>query len=282
MKMKNLKQRMIEDMKLRGLAPTTQHRYLHTITALAEHYHRQLDELTQEQIRDYLLYLIESKRCARSTFNVDLCAIKFLYQKTLGRDWSLLQLKCSKTSKRLPIVLSRDEVWSLLDLVRRPKARMSLTLMYTCGLRVSEAVNLRLRDIDSKRMVVWVRNAKGYKDRSVPLPTQTLAQLRAYWLQHRPKIWLFPSEQGVSTITINCVQRCLKATLRQSHVHKNVSCHTLRHSYATHLLEAGVHLRVIQALLGHKRITTTFIYMHLTQGTMVNVQKKINELMTRN
>jgi len=279
--MKNLRQHMIEDMKLRGLAPTTQHRYLHTITALAEHYHRQPDELTQEQIRDYLLYLIESKGCARSTFNVDLCAIKFLYQKTLGRDWSLLQLKCSKTSKRLPIVLSRDEVWSLLDLVRRPKPRMSLTLMYTCGLRVSEAVNLRLRDIDSKRMVVWVRNAKGYKDRSVPLPTQTLAQLRAYWLQHRPKIWLFPSEQGTSTITINCVQRCLKATLRQSHIHKNVSCHTLRHSYATHLLEAGVHLRVIQALLGHKRITTTFIYMHLTQPTMVNVQKKINELMRR-
>ena len=280
--MKSLRQRMIEDMKLRALAPTTQHRYLHTITALAKHYNRRPDELTQEQIRDYLLYLIESKGCARSTFNVDLCAIKFLYQKTLGRDWSLLQLKCSKTSKRLPIVLSRDEVWSLLDLVRRPKARMSLTLMYTCGLRVSEAVNLRLRDIDSKRMVVWVRNAKGYKDRSVPLPTQTLAQLRAYWLQHRPKIWLFPSEQGTSTITINCVQRCLKATLRQSHIHKNVSCHTLRHSYATHLLEASVHLRVIQALLGHKRITTTFIYMHLTQPTMVNVQKKINELMTRN
>ena len=118
-----------------------------------------------------------------------------------------------KTNRRLPIVLSRDEVWSLLDHVRRPKARMSLTLMYTCGLRVSEAVNLRLEDIDSRRKVVWVRNGKGYKDRSVPLPTQTLAQLRAYWLRHRPNTWLFPSWQYNLPITKNSVQHCLKATL---------------------------------------------------------------------
>jgi site-specific recombinase XerD len=140
-------------------------------------------------------------------------------------------------------------------------------------------VNLRLDDIDGKRMVVWARNTKGHRDRSVPLPIQILTQLRLYWLEHRPKIWLFPSKKGIKPITTNCVQRCLKATLRQSNIHKNVGCHTLRHSYATHLLEAGVHLRVIQALLGHKRITSTFVYMHLTQSTMVNVQKKINEIM---
>ena len=243
---------MIEDMKLRGLAPTTQHRYLHTITALAEHYHRQLDELTQEQIRDYLLYLIEPKGYAKSTYKVYLYAIKFLYEKTLGRQWRFLPLARAGSERKLPIILSRDEVWSLLDLVRRDKPRMSLTLMYTCGLRVSEAVHLRLEDIDSQRMVLWVRNGKGGKDRSVPLPRQTLAQLRAYWSEHRPKIWLFPSRQGTSAITKNCVQRCLKATLWQSHIRKNVTCHTLRHSYATHLLEAGVHLRVIQSLLRSK------------------------------
>ncbi len=226
-----------------------------------------------------MLYLIETKGYAKSTLNVNLFAIKFLYQKTLGREWHFLQLTRVKTNRRLPIVLSRDEVWSLLEQVRRPKARMSLTLMYTCGLRVSEAVNLRLEDIDSQRMVVWVRNGKGYKDRSVPLPTQTLAQLRAYWLRHRSNTWLFPSWQDNLPITKNAVQHCLKATLQQSNIRKNVTCHTLRHSYATHLLEAGVHLRVIQALLGHKSISTTFIYMHLTQGTMVDVQTKINELM---
>ena len=277
--MKNVKQRMIEDMKLRALAPRTQARYLHAIKALSEHYRRQPDKITEEQVRKYLLYLIGPKGYAKSTFNIDLCAIKFLYRRTLGREWNLLQIKCSKTDKRLPIVLSRDEMWSLLDLVRRPKPLMCLTLMYTCGLRVSEGVNLRLDDIDGKRMVVWARNTKGHRDRSVPLPIQILTQLRLYWLQHRPKIWLFPSKKGIKPITTNCVQRCLKATLRQSNIHKNVGCHTLRHSYATHLLEAGVHLRVIQALLGHKRITSTFVYMHLTQSTMVNVQKKINEIM---
>jgi site-specific recombinase XerD len=277
--MKNAKQRMIEDMKLRGLAPRTQDRYLHAIKALSEYCHRPLSRITERQVRKYLLYLIETKKYAKSTFNIDLNAIKFLYRRTLGREWKLMQLKCTKKNTRLPIVLSRDEVWHLLDQVRRPVPRMCLTLMYTCGMRVSEAVNLRLDDIDSKRMAIWVRNAKGYKDRSVPLPVQTLIQLRLYWLKYRPKIFLFPSKKGTVPITTNCVQRCLKATVRQSNILKNVSCHTLRHSYATHLVEAGVHLRVIQALLGHKTITSTFIYMHLTQGTMADVQKKINKIM---
>jgi len=212
--MKNVKQRMIEDMKLRGLAPGTQDRYLHAIKALAEYHHRPLGKITERQVRKYLLYLIESKEYAKSTFNIDLSAIKFLYRRTLGREWNLLQLKCTKKSKKLPIVLSRDEVWSLLDQVQRPIPRMCLTLMYTCGMRVSEAVNLRLDDIDSKRMVIWVRNAKGYKDRSVPLPIQTLTQLRIYWLKYRPKIFLFPSKKGTVPITKSCVQRCLKATVR--------------------------------------------------------------------
>ncbi|MFC1761798.1 tyrosine-type recombinase/integrase [Planctomycetota bacterium] len=277
--MKHVKQRMIEDMKLRGLAPRTQERYLHAVKALSEHYQRPLCRITERQVRKYLLYLIETKQVAKSTFNIDLSGIKFLYRRTLGRDWNLLQLKCTKTGKRLPVVLSRDEVWSLLDQVRRPIPRVCLTLMYTCGMRVSEAVNLRIDDIDGKRMAIWVRNTKGYRDRTVPLPIHTLTQLRLYWLKYRPKIFLFPSKKGTVPITTNCVQRCLKATVEQSKIKKNVSCHTLRHSYATHLVEAGVHLRVIQALLGHKNVTTTFIYMHLTQGTMADVQKKINEIM---
>ena len=277
--MKNVKQRMMEDMKLRGLAPRTKDRYLHAIKALTEHYDRPPDKITEEQVRKYLLYLMEAKEYAKSTFNVDLSAIKFLYRRTLGRNWRLLQIRSSRNNRRLPIVLSREEMWSLLDLVRRPKARMCLMLMYTCGLRVSEAVNLRIDDIDGKRMVVWARNTKGHKDRSIPLPIQTLTQLRLYWRRHRPRTWLFPSRYTGGPITPSSVQHYLKATLRQSNIRKNVSCHTLRHSYATHLVEAGVHLRVIQALLGHKTITSTFVYMHLTQGTMADVQKKINEIM---
>lgn len=279
--MKDLKQRMIKNMKLRGLASGTQARYLEAIKALAKHYNRRPDEITEEQIQDYLLYLTETRKFAKSTFKVHLFAIKFLYQTTLGREWRVLKLTRVRTDKRLPIILSREEVWSLLDRVRRPQAKMSLTLMYACGLRVSEAVNLRIEDIDSQRKVVWVRNGKGEKDRSVPLPTETLAQLRAYWAQYRPKRWLFPSQRGTSPITSGAARRCLQAALWQSGIRKHVTCHTLRHSYATHLLEAGVHLRAIQALLGHRSLKTTFIYMHLSQSTMADLQTKINTIMKR-
>ncbi len=279
--MKDLRHRMIEDMKLRGLSSGTQRRYLDAVKGLAKHYHRGPDELAEQQVRDYLLYLIQTRKFAKSTFKVHLSAIKFLYQRTLGRPWPLLELTRVKTDKRLPVVLSRDEVWALLDRVGRPRARMSLILMYTCGLRASEAVHLRINDIDSQRMVLWVRTGKGNKDRSVPLPQQTLAQLRRYWNAYRPKTWLFPSRTGATPITSSTVRRCLKATLRQSGIRKRVSCHTLRHSYATHLLEAGVHLRAIQALLGHRSLKTTFIYMHLSQSTMTDVQATINTLMRR-
>jgi site-specific recombinase XerD len=279
--MKDLNDRMMEDMKLRSLAPGTQRGYLDAITALAKHYHRRPDQLSQEQIREYLLYLIETRKFARSTFKIHLSALKFLYRRTLGRPWPVLELPRIKTEKKLPVVLSREEAWSLLDRVRRPQARMSLILMYTCGLRVSEALHLRIQDIDSRRMVVWVRNGKGDKDRSVPLPRETLAQLRAYWAKYRPATWLFPSKTGAATIRSGAVRCCLKAALWETAIHKNVGCHTLRHSYATHLLEAGVHLRAIQALLGHRSLKTTFIYMHLTQSTMADVQAQVNTVMTR-
>ena len=277
--MASIRQRMIEDMKLRGLAPRTQERYLHSIKTLAKHYQCAPDELTQEQVRDYLLYMLEDRRYAKSTYKANLYAIKFLFKRTLGRKWVTLDITRVKNDRKLPVVLSREEVWDLLALVRKESVLICLTLMYTCGLRVSEAVNLRIKDIDSRRMVLWVRNSKGNKDRSVPLPVQTLAQLRAYWLNHRSKMWLFPGKIG--PMNIATVQHCFKATVEQSPILKKVSCHTLRHSYATHLMEAGVPLRVIQALLGHKSVSTTFLYMHLTQASMDGVQAKINELMRR-
>jgi site-specific recombinase XerD len=281
MTMKDLRDRMIEDMKLRSLAPGTQRGYLDAVTALAAHYRCRPDRLSEQQIREYLLYLVETRKFAKSTFKIHLAALRFLYQRTLGRPWPVLQLPRVKTEKKLPVVLSREEVWSLLDQVRRPQARMSLILMYTCGLRVSEALHLRTQDIDSQRMVVWVRNGKGDKDRSVPLPRETLARLRAYWAEFRPQTWLFPSKTDADTICSGEVRRCLKAALWETAIRKKVGCHTLRHSYATHLLEAGVHLRAIQALLGHRSLKTTFIYMHLSQSTMAEVQAQINTVMRR-
>jgi site-specific recombinase XerD len=279
--MKDLKERMVQDMKLRGFTPGTQRAYLDAIRALAAHYQRPPDQLGQEQIRDYLLHLIETRHLATSTFRIHLSALKFLYRRTLGQPWPVLALPRVQSDKKLPVVLSREEVWSLVDRVRHPQARMSLLLMYTCGLRVSEALHLRVQDIDSQRMVVWVRHGKGRKDRCVPLPQETLAQLRAYWVKYRPATWLFPTRNGTSPLRRDAVGSCLKAALRQTPIRQKVSCHTLRHSYATHLLEAGVHVRAIQALLGHRSLKTTFIYLHLTQSGMADVQAQINRVMTR-
>lgn len=276
-----LRERMVEDMKIRGFTPGTQDKYLEAIKALAQHYHRPPDQLPQEQIRAYLLYLMETRKLAKSTLRLHLSALKFLYRRTLGWSWPVLALPRMQSDKKLPVVLSRAEVWSLLDRVRQPAARLSLTLMYTCGLRVSEALHLRVEDIDSQRMVVWVRHGKGGKDRSVPLPPQTLTQLRAYWVQDRPATYLFPARSDTTRRPDNAVRCCLQAALRETPIRKKVSCHTLRHSYATHLLEAGVHLRAIQALLGHRSLKTTFLYLHLTQSTMADVQVQVNRVMNR-
>ena len=279
--MSELRERMVQDMTIRGLKAGTRHAYVNHVRALAAYSHRPPDQLGQEEIRAYLLYLIETRQVAQSTLRGHVAALRFLYERTLGRSWPVLVLPRVTRERKLPVVLSRAEVWSLLDRVRRPPARMSLTLMYTCGLRVSEALRLRVEDLDSQRMVVWVRNGKGAKDRSVPLPEQTLAQLRAYWAQDRPASWLFATKTGRSLIDAGLVRDCLHAAQRETSIRKKVGCHTLRHSYATHLLEAGVHLRAIQALLGHRSLKTTFVYLHLTQSTMADVQRRVNQLMNR-
>jgi len=192
-------------------------------------------------------------------------AVEFLYKRTLDRHWPVLDLIRIKPSKKLPVVLGSEEARCLLRRVRRPGAKMSLTMMYTCGLRISEALRLHCHDIDSQRMLVCVRNGKGAKDRYVPLPQRTLERLCIYWCQVRPKTWLFPTTDGLTPIHKGTIRQCLVAALAQTDIHKHVTCQTLRHSYATHLMEQGVELHAIQALLGHRSPKTTFIYMHLTQ-----------------
>jgi site-specific recombinase XerD len=278
--MTELKQRMIEDMRLHGLAEGTQRVYVDAVKQLATHYNRSPDRLTEQQVREFFIYLTEKKKLARSTVRIHLFAIKFLYRMTLKRDWSLLNLVRIKKPKRLPVVLSHQEIARVLNLIRRPQARMSCLMMYTCGLRVSEAIHLQAVDIDSQRMVVGVRRGKGDRERSVPLPRQTLLRLRDYWAEHRPAApWLFPSQSGRNPISRKAVGVCLKAALAESGIKKPASCHTLRHSYATHLLEAGVNLRAIQALLGHRSLKSTMVYVHLTQALMEEVHKAVNNLM---
>lgn len=276
--MTELRRKMIEDMRLHGLAASTQQVYIDAIRALAKHFGRSPDTIREDEIRQFFGYLCETRKLAPATVRTQLFAVKFLYQRTLRRPWPTLNLLRVKRPKKLPTVLSPAEVWRLLDLVRRPAARMSAILMYSCGLRVSEATRLKAADIDSRRMVVCVRGGKGDRDRNVPLPTRTLELLREYWVKHRPKTWLFPAEDPSKPIRPGAVRKCLQAALPEAGIHKPVACHTLRHSYATHLLEQGVHLRSIQALLGHRSCRTTFIYMHLTEATLQAVHEAVNRL----
>ena len=276
-----LRQRMIDDMRLRGLSDGTQRVYLDAVRDLARRYQRSPDELTQDQVREYFLQL-SRRGLAPSTVRIVLFALKFLYLNTLQRDWSLLKLFRIKKTRRLPVVLSGTEVWLLPDQLRRPDLRMCTTLMYACGLRISEAARLRIDDIDGKRRVLWVRQGKGNKDRQVPLPRRTLQSMRQYWRDCRPpQPWLFPIATGKRHINRSALDRAIRAARRQSGIRKAVSRHTLRHSYATHLLERGVNLRAIQGLLGHANIKSTIIYLHLTQGVMENVRHAIDELIDR-
>ena len=276
-----LRQRRIEDLRLVGRSDGTPQVYLAAVAHLARHDQRSPQDLTEEQVRTYFMELAR-RGLAPSTVRVQLFVLKFLFLNTLQRDWSLLKLYRVKKSKRLPIVLSRTEVWVLLNHLRRPDLRMCATLMYACGLRASEAAHLRVEDLDSQRMVVGVRRGKGDKDRQVPLPTRTLGSLRQYWRDRRPPPpWLFPDSTGKAPINHSVLDRAIRAARQQSGIRKGASCHTLRHSYATHLLERGADLRTIQGLLGHANIKSTIVYLHLTQGVMDNVRPRINERIDR-
>jgi site-specific recombinase XerD len=277
--MTELRQRMIQDMQLHGLSPGTQGLYVGAVRELAAYYHLAPDRLTEEQLRQYFVHLRDERHLAPSTLRIHLFALKFFYHWTLQRPWRLLSLLRIPHRPRLPTVLSPQEVQQLLAAVRQPAARMSLTLMYACGLRVAEATRLTAADIDSQRMVVCVRHGKGDRDRHVPLPQQVLERLRDYWRAHRPKDWLFPAPGGAGPLRGYAARRCLQAAARQGHLTKHVSCHTLRHSYATHLLERGVDLRMIQALLGHRSPKTTFVYLHLTTASRQACQNTVNQLM---
>jgi site-specific recombinase XerD len=283
-----LKQRMIEDLQLRGLSPSTQDAYVRVVRQLAEHYDKPPDAITEEELRQYFLYLTNGKGVSASAFRGALCGIKFFYQYTLKREWPTLDLVRPAKEKKLPVVLSIEEVHQVLGCVRRRHYRVCLTTIYSCGLRLQEGVHLQVADIDSARMLVHIHRGKGAKDRFVPLPQHTLDILRGYWAAHRNPTWIFPTTRpadvfslaaATRSMEVSSVQKALKAAVVESGLHKPATVHTLRHSYATHLLEAGVNLRVIQAYLGHSSPTSTAIYTHLTRKVEDRAAKAINRVM---
>jgi integrase/recombinase XerD len=286
--MTELRKRMIECLQLRGLSERTQEAYTRAVRQLAEHYHKSPDLLTEEELRQYFLFLKNVKHYSRNTMTIALCGIKFFYEQTLIRPWAIFGIVRPAPEQKLPVILSRAEVRQILGCLRLARYRVCLTTIYSCGLRLQEGPNLRLADIDSGRMMIHVRHGKGAKDRYVPLPERTLALLRQYWATHRNPLLLFPSpghgEVPLATATKplhrSSVQDAFHAALQESGNNKRASVHTLRHSWATHLLEAGVNLRLIQQWLGHSSPATTSVYTHLTVKAEHLGAAAINQLMS--
>jgi len=275
---------MIEDMQLRGLSQKTQESYLRSVRQLAEHYHKAPDQISEEELRQYFLYLKNVRQVSHSSCTVALCGIKFFYERTLRREWLTLELVRSPREKKLPVVLSVEEVGQILGCVRRMKYRVCLGTLYSCGLRLKEGLHLQVCDIDSDRLQIHVRHGKGGKDRYVPLPERTLQMLRQYWVTHRHPEWLFPASNyrgwmATEPMNPSGVQRAFRAACKESGIQKHATVHTLRHSWATHMLEAGVNLRIIQACLGHRSPNTTAIYTHLTRKAEVPAVTAINQVL---
>jgi site-specific recombinase XerD len=261
-----LRKKMLEELKRRNLASNTQKAYVSQIEFLARHFHCSPDVLSGEQLRQYQLHLID-KGVSWSTFNIAVCAMRFFYDKVLGRSETIEQLPHAKHRKKLPVVLSRGEVRQLWEVAKEPRQEMIVKTGYACALRVSELVALEVTDIDGRRHLLHVRDAKGGKDRYVPVCDTLLEELRQFWKQHRNPRWLFPGKLPHCPITPSAVQRLMSQLARRANIDKRVTCHTLRHSAATHWLEAGVDLRTIQMLLGHTNLNTTAIYMHVKDPT---------------
>jgi site-specific recombinase XerD len=256
---------------------------------LAQFYHTAPDQLMDEQLRGFFLHLLTERRVARSTLTIFLCGIRFFVQHSLGRPWTLADVVRPHRPAKLPVVLSREEVWAILDAVRQPVYRVCLTTIYACGLRLTEGAELQVTQIDGARAMLHL-TGKGSKDRYVPLPAATLALLRDYWRTHRNPTWLFPTAgahgelpRGTAPTAINrsSLQSAFTRAAAQAGVRKRPHVHTLRHSYATHLLEAGVTLPLIQAYLGHSSAKTTAIYTHLTRELHATALEPINALMRR-
>ena len=287
MKLK-LQKKMIEDMQLRGYAERTQSSYLRAVRQLTNYWHRPAEEITEQQVRDYFLYCKNEAGWSAATMRIAYSGIKFFYTVTLPMEWETIELMKIKRLSTPPTVLGIDEVRLILKTARTPQSKAFLTTVYSCGLRLSEALNLEVGDIDGERRTLRVRDGKGAKERIVPLPESTYALLREYWKTHKNSRLLFPAlgrkHNGGRTaqqpMAHSSVQGVLRRILKQlPKIRKHVTLHTLRHSYATHLIEAGVNIRIVQQYLGHASLTNTMIYLHVSDLGNDDAAGRINRLM---
>jgi integrase/recombinase XerD len=259
-----LRQRFVEDMQRRNLAARTISTYAAAVAAFARHFRRSPEHLDAEHVRQYQLHLI-AQRASWSRFNQAVCALRFFYGVTLRRPNIVEMIPFAKKPRALPAVLSPGEVSRLIASAPDERFTVLLQTTYACGLRISEVTRLRIADIDAGRRVVHIRSGKGGKDRLVPLSPVLLQRLRGYWRTHRPSDWLFPGLKAGSPLSTGQVQRLFRLAVQAAGITKKASMHTLRHSYATHMLESGTDLATLQHLLGHNHLSTTMLYIHLRQ-----------------
>jgi site-specific recombinase XerD len=259
---------MIDDLKVRNRSSRTIKTYVAQVANFARHFGKSPELLGAEEIRQYQVYLVEERQVSWSYFNQAVCALRFFYRHTLGRDWVVAHIPFPRQPRKLPVVLSQAEVIQLFDAVRSLKQRAILMTAYASGLRLSEVTHLQVSDIDSERMMIRVRQGKGQKDRYVMLSPTLLEVLRLYWRAERPSSWLFPSQSKQQAINHSVVQRACHQAGLDAGLTKDATVRSLRHSFATHLLETGTNIRIIQTLLGHSSVSTTQRYTYVSNKTV--------------
>jgi integrase/recombinase XerD len=276
-----LRQRFLDELTRRNYSPRTLEAYLAALIRFSRHFQRSPDQLGQDHIRSFQLHLIQHDQVSWSAFNQIVCALRFFYRHVLQQPDLVPFIPYGKKPKTLPVILSVAQVLALLEAFGHPPTRMLFRTIYACGLRISEAIALQVKDVDSARRLVHVRQGKGRKDRLVPLSPLLLQELRCYWQRYRPQTLLFPGQTAAGTLCAATLQKhCTRATQRAG-LSVRVTPHTLRHCYATHLLEAGVDLATLQRLLGHNQLSTTLRYLHLRSEHLARLPGLLEGLPTR-
>jgi site-specific recombinase XerD len=268
---------MIEDMTVRNLSPATQRSYINAVRKFSRYFDRSPDRLDLDDIRSFQVYLV-STGISWASLNQIVCALRFFYGITLGQDDVPERIPYAREPRKLPVILSADEVVQFLEAVSSLKARVALTTAYAAGLRVSEVCGLKVEDIDSSRMVMHVRHGKGAKARYVMLATELLGILRSYWRLSRPTAFLFPGRDADKPIEPTVLNAACRSAVAATGLSKRVTVHTLRHSFATHLLENGTDIRIIQVLLGHARLSSTAHYTQVSTDTIRSTASPIDRL----
>lgn len=270
--METYREQMQRDMVLRNLSPKTQYLYHNAARALEGHFNKPPDQLNEDDVKAFLHAIVADRKLSQSSLKIAYSALRFLYETTLKKKWVIEHIPYPKTAKPLPHILDKTEVRRIIDATFNLKQKAMLMLTYSAGLRAQETARIRIADIDSTRMLIRVEQGKGRKDRYSLLSQVALATLREYWKEYRPKEWLFPKDTNpLEHIPPGTVSTAFMHAKRKTNLRKPATCHTLRHSFATHLLEAGVDLHTIQVLLGHSSIRTTTVYLHVSKKNLARI-----------